>query len=68
MNNVFQQGSWKVPSSASAELRQYDVSETVSEIQELVSHLYKLGAITAKEYSLVLESFQRLQLDYQGDK
>ena len=68
MRNIFEQGSWKVPSSASAELRQYDVSETVSEIDELVSHLYKLGAITATEYKTISDTFGRLKVDYQGDK
>ena len=68
MRNIFEQGSWKMPSSADAELRQFDVSETVSEIQELVSHLYKLGAITAKEYKTIENTFGRLKVDYKGDK
>lgn len=68
MRNIFEQGSWKVPSSADAELRQYDCEETIKEIQELVSHLYRIGVITTIEHKTISDTFGRLKVDYKGDK
>lgn len=68
IRQVFSQGSFKIPSSLEQETFQWDVQETIEEIKTLVSHLYKLGAVTSREYHVIEESFNRLDRDYKGDK